>query len=329
MPGTLPTARDVHADRYLSGYSVGYGQDLKNDYVADRACTVVPVKNQSDSFVIWDKADQYRDEMGLWADGAPTPEGGFRKSDGTYMCKRYGIKSLITDPQRDNADGEIDLEAAKVKWLTGQTKLRRDKIFQSVAFKTGVWTANTEQTGVAAAPAANQFLQFNDGASIPLEVVHKQKLVVQLSTGLMPNVIVTDPDTDMWLKLHSTIKDIYKHTQPGVITDDLLAQAFGVEEYIVAKAVENTANEGATATMARPFGKGMLIMHRAKTPSDDDPTALSLFSWSKHDFVTPEGAAIDTWRDEDRSGDWYRASQFVDIKISANDLGVFLLNTVA
>jgi len=81
--------------------------------------------------------------------------------------------------------------------------------------------------------------------------------------------------------------------------------------------------------MARVFGKNMLIMHRTPEMTDEEPTAAALFAWSEFDGVTPDGAAIDSWFDKDKKATKYEAEQAFDIKLTANDLGVFLKDTVA
>lgn len=328
MPGSLPDVRDLHADAFLSGFGIAHGQDLAKNFVADRALTMVNSKKRSDKYPIWTKADFFRDDMQEWADGAPTPELGFRKTDGNFITNRYGGKTLLTDHDRANAEGELNIEEQKVRFLMQLAKIKRDKRFATKIFGPGLWTENTEQTGVAAAPAANQFLNFDVAGSDPIGVIRAQMDAVETSTGRLPNVLVVDALTNSVLKDHADVLDRYKHTAPAVITEELLGALWGVE-YIVARATENTAAEGQAPVMSRIFGDSILLMHRTPSMSDDEPTAAALFSWSPFDFVTAEGAAIDSFREEDRKGDWFRSEQYFVQEITSNDLGVFLFNTLS
>lgn len=330
MPN-FPTARSLHVNTLLTDFAIAHGQAM-TDYVADVACTIVDTDKKSNNYAVWSKADMFRDDMKEWADGASASSGGQRvDTTSIYTAKRWALKSLLTKNQRAQARGELDVEQAKVRYLMQQAKMRRDKIFRDVAFATGLWTANTEQDGVAAAPGANQFLRWDDAASTPIEDITNGMLTVQASTGRMPNVGIIDPDTNNALKQHADIVDRFKHTQKGIITEDLLAALFGLDEWVVFKAVENTANEESTdtATMARVPTDGLLLVHRTPSMSQDEPTAMALFSFSEFDFVTPEGAAIESWFDEEVDGDWFRASQYFDIQITSNDLGLFFDTPIA
>src|SRR5690606_27504749 len=129
-----------------------------------------------------------------------------------------------------------------------------EKLYAAAAFKTGVWTANTEQTGKSTSPSSNEFLQFNDANSTPLEVLQNQILKVETSTGRRPNVLVTNSNVEFALRRHPDLLDLYKYTSGGLVPRDKLAEAIGVEKILVGRAVENTAKEGQSASMSRVFG---------------------------------------------------------------------------
>lgn len=329
MPTSLPTARDFHVDALLTDFAIAYGQDLKSSYVADRAATVVRSKKRSNKYPVWNKGDWFRIEMDLRADGDTSAGGGFRlDTSNSYVCEDYALHTYLTDRQRSNAMNEIDAEKAKVRWLMQQAKMKRDKIFASTAFVTGVWTGVTEQTGVGSNPSTNQFLQFDTSGSDPIGVITEQMLAVEVATGLLPNVMISNTKVANELKQHADFLDRIKHTQTGIVTEDLIASVLGLDEYIVAKGVENTAAEAAAASMSRIFGDHILLLHRTPAMTDEMPTALALFSWSEFDQVTEDGAAVAQWYDKDRKATKFEAEQSFDVKITATDLGVMLLNAV-
>jgi hypothetical protein len=330
MPGTLPTSADLHVNGVLTDFAMLYGQQM-SDFVGDSAATVQRVDKQSDIYPVWSKADIHRDEMELRADGTESVEFGVRlDTSNTYYSHVYALKTKLTDRQRAQAKNEIDAEKAKVRTLMGKTKLKRDKLYAAAAFATGLWTANTEQTGVASdTPGANQFERFDRTGSDPLGTIGTQRQVVQLSCGYEPNVAVMNPLTLFHLANHADIKDLYKHTNGGPVSKDLVAKAIGVEKILVGAAIENTANEGAAASMSRVFGNHILLAYINPNPGDDGITAVTGFAWSEFDQVDENGAAIFSWYEKAVKSTYFEAEQAIDYAITCNDCGVFLLDAIS
>lgn len=316
-----------HVDQLLTDFAIAYGQDPAKHFVGDVGATMLRKTKQSDKYPVWSKADFYRSEMGLVGHSTPAPIGGFRVDlTNTFYADEYALKVFLAD--KDAKGSDLDIRKQKVRYLVGQAKLKRDKLYAAAVFATGKWTSNTEQTGKAAGPGANEFLQFGDASSDPLIVIQNQLLAVELSTGLMPNVMITNSVVDMALRRHPDILDLYKYTSGGLATRDEVAEAVGVSQIVVGHAVENTANEGQAATMARVFGNHILLAYIEPGPSQDLPTAISGYTWNEYDKVDATGVAIKTWREDDPEGEWLKAEQCVQYKITANDLGVFLKDAV-
>lgn len=326
MPG--PLATDIRVDEVLTDFAMSYGQDLRKDFIADSASTVYRSPYKSDIYPVWSKADVFRSVMEEVADGDPAPEAGITVDlTNTFTCKAYKLKTLITRQQEAQSKNGLKLRKKKTRWLMQQAKLKRDSIWASEVFATGKWTR--ERDGVAAAPTGTEFLQFNDADSDPLGVFDTEQAYVQLQTGKLFNRAVMSLPAAQALQRHPDITDLYKHTQPGPVPMELVAKALGVDEIRVANAVENTANQGATISMARVFGKHILLVHIAEELDEQDATAITLFAWNEIDQVTADGAAIYSWWDEDREGDWLRVKQAFNVKQTAADLGCFLKDAVA
>lgn len=329
-----PTAGALHIDTLLTEMAIGYGTDAAKTYVADRACTMTPVDKQSNKYAVWDKGDYYRSEMDLRADGARSKGSGQRMSTDTYFADVYALHTKITDRQRSNAD--VDVEGAKVRWLTNQTKLKRDKIYAAAAFASGIWSGFSDQTGVAAAPGANQFIQWSDYSNgDPIADITDQVVALEVAAGV-PNVrLIGICNSYVFEKLrhHPDMLDRVKYTagveRPASITPEIMAAVLGIDELIIARAVENTAAEGQTAVMARVFGNHFLLQYKSDTPDDETPTGTTLFSWSEFDEVTPEGAAIFSWYEENKRATFYETEMACDIKVTAVDLGGIFLSCVA
>lgn len=327
MP-TRPTASDLHVDEVLMGFATTYGQDLAKDFVSDTACTVVKVDSPSDIYAVWNKADIFRSVMETRADGVEAVEGGFAVDlTNTYKVEVYALATKVTKRMEKSGGGRLKIREKKVKWLMGQAKLKRDIVFGAKAFVTGIW--DREQTGVSGSPSTDEFKQFNDSASVPLTVFDAEQAYIQSQTGKLHNVAVMPLDVAQKLQRHADIVDLYKHTEPGPVAMELVAKAIGVDAIRVANAIQNTGPQNGTTAMARVFGKHILLVHVEEGMSDEEPTALGLFSWNEIDQVTAEGAAIRTWFDNGKKCDYLEAEQAFDIQITANDMGAFLLSAIA
>lgn len=333
MPNN-PTAGSLHVDSLLTEYAISYGTDIASTYVADRCCSLARVEKQSDKYPVWNKGDFFRSEMDKRADGDKSEGSGQRMSTATYFAEVYALHTLLTDRQRKNSD--VDVESAKVRYLMNQTKLKRDKIFATNCFATSIWSGFTDQTGVAAGPGANQFVQWDDYTnSTPITDITEKVVDLELAAGVPGVKMIAVTNTAVFEKLrhHPDLLDRIKYTagveRPADVSPDAMAAVFGVDELIIAKAVENTAAEGATASMSRVFDDGFLLMYKSDSAGDETPTAATLFGWSEFDQVTPEGAAIFQWYDEARRATVMECEMACDIKVTAADLGGFFTSCIA
>jgi len=316
MPG--PLSSQVHVDTLLTDVSIGYAQSSEN-FIARKGAPIRPVDKSSDKYPIWGAADFLRMQTKSVGDRTPAPEASYTMSNDTYSCDNWPLKHLIPDKTRKNAD--VDLEKATVKFLTQQILMRRDYQYLTTLFNTANWTYKTGAAG------GGDFIDFSDAASTPFSTIRGFKRTVQQAIGgFMPNTIVVGPEVDDCLKEHDDSLDKIKYTATGIVTNDLLAAAFGVKEYLVGEAVYNTAAAGQTATLANMGGDYMWIGYIAEEPSEFNPSALYTFSLKDYDDQGDGGALIKRWRENDPEGEWFKAESAFDIKITAATAGLLLVN---
>ena len=335
MPVHYPSASDLHVNA-LTEMGIAYGQDLAKDYLADAGSTQVRVKKQSDIYPVWSKADFFRSEMVLRADGTKSERAGFRvDTSNTYFADVYALSTTLTARQKANADSQLMIEKAKVKYLMQQAKINRDKLYAAAVFASGLWTSNTEQTGVASGASTNEFIQFNDSTATPIKIIQTQMEAVYLNCGRYPNALITNTKVATALRGHSDFVNRVQYVgdRPAYVTNEDIQKILGIEKVLVARSLENTAAEGQTATMARIFGNHVLLAYidfdGNPTVDDQSPTAITTFAWSAIPGVTKQGASIETWYDRDIKADIYEIEDGFDVKITANDAAVFLASAVA
>lgn len=322
-----PTAGDVHVNSPLTNISIAFLQQATN-FIARRVFPIVPVAKQSDRYFIYNRSDWNRQNAQKRAPGTETAGGGWAiDNTPNYFADVWGIHKDVDDQIRANSDSPLAPDRDATEWVTQQLLLRREKEWATNYMATGIWTG--DQTGVAAAPAANQFLQWNDTASTPIEDITAQVLVIAKRTGFKPNKLVLGPEVFDKLRHHADVLDRYKHTQRAVITSDLLAPLFDVDEVLVPMAVEETAAEGAAESFGFIHGKSALLVYAAPRPSLMHPSGGYTFSWTGLLGAGQEGNRIKRFRMEGLSSDRVEGEMAFSQKLVAAECGVFFATAVA
>lgn len=316
MPG--PLGSSLHVDRLLTNMSIGAVQSDTN-YIASKAAPVLGVTRSSDEFPIWSTADFLRMQTQQGSDYKPAAEAAFGFSTTTYTCKKWALKKMVPDEERDDAD--VNLDEAVVNFLTQQFLIRRDYQLISLLFNSSNWSY------VTGAGSGSDFVHFSSSSSTPFATIRSYKRTVQQACGgFMPNTIVVGPEVDDVLKEHDDTLDKIKHTEKGIATDDLLAAAFGVKNYLTSWAVYNTAAEGQTATLSNLGGDYMWIGYVADKPSKYAPSATYTFSQKKYDSAGIGAPVMKRWRVDDPDGEWIRGMCKFDMKQTSSAAGLLLVN---
>lgn len=326
-----PTVSDVHVVRPLGNFAQKYLQDLAN-FVSLRAMPNLPVQNKSDQYWKFSRADFYRDEAQEVADGQEAPTGGFSLSTDSYLCKVHKWAKDVTDQQRANADSQVRLDESSSEYVALKLMLRRESLFLTRFFGAAIWTG--DQTGVDAAPGANQFLRWNVSGSKPIADIRLGIETVQGRTGFRPNRLLLS--RQVWNKLLdnadllSRINGGATTGLPALVQRQLVASILELDEILVADGVSNTAKEGATEATSFMAGKHALLYYAP--PSVDvqgTPTAGIQFSWTGLTGATPSGFRVKRFRMEPIESDRLEGQMAFDYKVVAPELGYFFITAVA
>lgn len=326
MP-SLPTVSDLHVDSALTDVMISHSQSAES-YFAAKMLPIALVDHKSDRYHVWDRADVFRDDARRMGPSSEAKGAGVRLSNEPYSCDRWGVKYDIAEEEEGNADDVFNLEQTATRRVFDKLMIRLDRLFSTTKLTSGVW--GQDLAGVAAAPGAGQFLQWNDAASTPIEDITGEVLAMKEKTGRKPNKLGLGPFTFDALRNHPDIVDRYKYTQPGVITPDLLAPLFDVDEVIIMDSIHTTSGEGA-ATTATEFiaGKTALLLYTPGGASITDPSAGYHFMWRNFTGSNSSGMrtkAFDLPRNGIRR---IQGEMAVDCKITSNVLGTYFGTAVA
>lgn len=271
----------------LTNMALSYYQSAAN-YFAKAIFPICPVDQSSDNYYIFDKEDLLRDN---WqrkpAYGKVDPAVVSEHTD-TYTCKVdqmiMGIDQIRqTDLQRRQGPTIRDPRVQRTKTIAEQANIHQDVIFANGFFKAGVW--GNELSGVdSTSPTTGQYIKFSNDNSDPIKFIDEQKTAVNESTGRTPNRLALGAHVFDALKVHPAILERVKYggstPNPAMVTENVLAQLFGVEKLVVLKSIMNKAAMGAAADMGYIGDPdSFLLAYATNSPSIDEPSAGYIFTW--------------------------------------------------
>ena len=169
----------------------------------------------------------------------------------------------------------------------------------------------------------------DDPASSPIDDVARGVETVEAVTGLTPNTLVIGAKVlNTGLRTNLDILARLPDNAPRVVRNEFLATLFGVERVLVAKAIQNTADEGATASYSRILGNHALLAYVNPTAGLRLPTAMRMFVWTG--LIGSENGM----RTQRMEMPWKDAMPRVeteatwDFKVTGSDLGYFFSTAV-
>lgn len=328
-----PTAGDVHVNAPMTNFSLLFAQSLDR-FAADRIFPIVTSNKESNVYFTFDKKYWARDTMKVRALATMAAEGGWGVTTASFFCETFALRKPVADRVRRNSDNPLNQDRAATRYLVQMERIRREKQFVTDCMTTSKWSS--DKAGVAAAPSTNQFLQWNDGASTPIENIRAYTTAADLLTlgAARPNVLAVGQQVWDALADHPDIVDRLKYGGQlqgslAKVTPAMVAALMDLEEVIVMGAVEETATEGqATSSPAYIAGKKALLLYRQASPMIEEVSGGYTLCWTDVG-ANAMGWRLKTFRNEDLESDIFELqSQFVQ-KIIAPDAGVFLNTVVA
>lgn len=339
-----PTASDVHVSVPLTNISIAYMQKPEG-FVADQVFPNVPVQKQADRYWTYSRADFNRNQFQKRAPGTESAGGGWRiDSTPSYFSEKWALHKDIDDDTRANADAPLNMDRDATQWLGQQALINREVNWASNFFATGLWTgANVDVSGVAASPAGNSVLQWNDSSATPAKDVKLYNTQIQLKTGLRANSLVMGRQVWDVLSEHPSITDRIKYgaspNAPAIITKQAVAALMEIDKLLVMEAIVNNGKENDSQNTAgtpnagesNAFigGKAALLVYAAPNASLMQPTGGYTFSWVGYTGAGPMGQRVKNIRIETIGSDRIEMEMHYTQKLVASECGVYFTSLVA
>jgi hypothetical protein len=311
---------------FLTNVSVQYRNQA---YIADQVFPILDNVGPKAKIGVYKKGAWFRDEAGIRGPGSEAPRGGFPTDYVSINTVEYAFAAPVTDEDRRNATttGAMPLRPDQdaIEFAADKIDLKKERRIASEILN-GTWSgvAGEDAEGLwAPDDATNTFI--NDMLT-RIETIRSQ-------TGFMPNTLVLDYGTYNALKKNHDLLDRIKYTQRGILTADLLAAMFDLNQVLIAKSIYSTAKEKKDGTdftasniWEKNAGKGSaFLLYKPSALGLKTPTA-GMQCRVNYPGIGPRRAV--TWREASRHQDVYEIAEETDIVIVSSDLGFLWYDTL-
>ena len=319
----------------LTNMALAYYQNSKN-YFAKAIFPVCRVNLSSDNYYIFNKEDLLRDNWKRKPAYGQVMPAVVSEHTATYACEVdqmiMGIDQIRqTDLQRRQGPSIRDPRQQRTKTIAEQANIHQDLLFAENFFKAGVWANEMEgvdDTGIS----GNQFIKFSNHNSDPIQFINAQKTSMHRQTGRTPNKLAIGANVFDALRNHPGILERIKYggttANPANVTENVLAQLFGVEELVVLMSIHNQAKQGKDADMefiGDP--NALLLAYATDAPAVDEPSAGYIFTWD----MLGDGQILPIMhrvKNDATHSEEVEGLMATDMKKTADDLAIFCKDVV-
>lgn len=270
----------------LTNLSMAYFQDMSK-YVAKKVFPIVPVQLSSSFYYEFDKGDLARNNMKRKPQMGKVTPAQMGHTENSYQCH---VDQIITgideisalDYNRSKAPTSIDPRKAKARFIAEQMNLALDVQFAENFFNKDVWS-NT-LTGSTTESAGSTFIKFDDANCDPIQLFDDLKLQIEEEGRRTPNKLSLGAKAFIALKNNPVILERVKFggstANPAKVTENVLAQLFGIDEVLVFYSTYNAAGVGEEDDMQFICNPNdALLSYTTSAPAIDEPSAGYIFAW--------------------------------------------------
>jgi len=320
------SAGDAYIDQIQSNVLIAYRNPL---YIASQIFPMTPVNLLSGILPQMPQSQWFRNQAAARPVSAQSRRGAFTLDNTMqYVCKWASFGVELPDLVRDNQVEPYNLDNACTEFATDKIQMEQEINFVNTAFTTSVWSA--DQTGVASAPGANQFIHWsNYGSSNPLTDLATFNDLIEGRVGREGNKLVLGKQVWTQLKWHPDIVDTIKYTQRAQMTPELLAALLEIETVLIGRGIYTTTPEGtaeASVVYSRIWGKHALLVYTPPAPRILEVSAGYTVGWQRR--VSPLGY-LKRMRDDEKEVDIFEANAFYTHKVTSARAGQFMATAVA
>lgn len=314
------TVHSVHINQPLTSMMVGWHPQ---GFIAEKVVAVVPVKNESDFYYVWNKGDAMRRVDSRRGDGTRANQVDFGFSKQAYLCEEYALETKITDRQRRNADSVLNLEMAKVRRVQDLVLLDQEARVANL-FTTAANYAATNTLNVGGV-ATDQWNNASFTGNIEKVFDDATETVRRLTfNNMRPTLAIVPQAVAKVIKRDAKVRELLKYTRSDLVVNGDLPPTLWNLTVVIPSAVEDTSREiynTDSPTPADVWGKNVILTMK--------PSAATLDTPAHAYIMRNRDVLVETWRDDAISSNWYRVGYIQTEHIVSNVGGYLLQNVIA
>ena len=309
----------AHLDQFLTNYSIVY---RNQEFVGGRLFPDFPVTKQNGRYPIFgfERFKAYNTERAPGSEANEMPA--WRMSNDEYYCDGKAQKQLIADELRAQWDLSVGPEVFTTETLADIIDKQREiMIYDLIMNSTVIPKIDLSE------PPNVQWSDFQN--SDPVAAITNIRSTILLACTKEPNTLVVG--YPVWLQLiqHPIIIDRFKnHALPlGYPTDQQLSGLFNVDNFIVAKSLYDTTQQGIAHNLNYIWGKNVILCYVPPAQGQLMVTLGTTFRWL---YGVPQngGMLVKRYRVEERSGDMIEYQTYYCCKLTVPGAAYIFENAV-
>lgn len=307
----MPQQGSKRLDKALTNMSVYY----KNmDYIADRALPHVKVQNESDKY--WVYTSDFRLPRTARANGTRAEMITWDASTSTYYLTEHSLKDVNTDRDYNNVDSPLNLDRDTSEYLIDKIMMRKEYETHKILFTTTTFSNN------ATLGSATSW-KYHTTTSAPIQNVLSATGYIIQYAGKKPNRAITNWSAFEALKENQNVYGRIQYVQKAILTEEILASIFDIEQLFIGTATYDSAKEGETESQGQIWGSDFLLGYFGP-PKIRGASAAKVFY--QPSYGSPY--KVKRWREEDIGGNYIEVQSMYTIKAVATSTG-YLFKSVA
>lgn len=302
----------VHIDQALPDISVAYEQALP--FVSEEVFPVVGVQKKSDKYFKFSKQHFQIENDSIAPDGEARRIALDLEPLGYFDTEGHALEIPMTDDVKDNADPGADLQIEWTQKLTEKLRLAQERDSANL-----ISTANIPQNITASGGTKwSDYVNSN-----PIAAVDQYKETIMQSIGVEPNTLLLPRPVFRVVRNHPQVYNriMSVGTAKEPLTEQQVAEAFGVSKVIVPKIVYKTSTEGQADALSFLWGNIALLFYCTGNPGRRTPNFGYTFVWTKQTYD------IKVYRDERHDADVYKGKKYRAVVLIEPNAG-FLFNSI-
>jgi hypothetical protein len=311
----------------LAEVSVAY---RNAEYVGDRVFPIIDTGDPKAKIARYLRGAWFRDEAGIRAPGGRAHRGGYPMDLVDVATKEYAFAKEVTDEDRrfslSSGAPPVQPDQDAVEFCADKIDLSKERRLAAKIFA-GTWS------GVATGEDANALWAPDDATNTFVADVETRIETIRSAIGRRPNVLLLSGNTYSKIRQITAVQARMAAVERAIITPDVIAALFGLEECLVAGAIytsaletkagteftsvniwEPNATKGSAFLFFRPPRAGL------KVPSPGYQVRVKYENGSIR--------RVSTWREAAEHQDVYECAEETDIVITGGEGGFLWKDTI-